>query len=293
VNALLADDEPLARTLGIAACAVHRVDPGLASGRRFADRHPGPRARAIRATGELGQLDLLAECVAGLRDADPDCQFWSAWSAVLLGNRSVALNLLTRVSTSPGPHRAAAFDLSLQARDVPAGHGQLQDLATDPDQHRCVIRGSGIVGDPTYVSWLTRQMAEPPLARVAAQAFMTITGLDLFQGFEVSRPDNFESGPTDDPADENVDMDPDDGLPWPNPEKIDNWWTANASRFQKGTRYFMGAPVTREHCIDVLKTGYQRQRILAAHYLCLLDPGTPLFNTSAPAWRQQKLLAAM
>jgi hypothetical protein len=55
----------------------------------------------------------------------------------------------------------------------------------------------------------------------------------------------------------------------------------------------MGKPVTREHCIDVLKNGYQRQRILAAHYLCLLDPGTPLFNTSAPAWRQQRLLAAM
>jgi hypothetical protein len=37
----------------------------------------------------------------------------------------------------------------------------------------------------------------------------------------------------------------------------------------------------------------QRQRILAAHYLCLLDPGTPLFNTSAPAWRQQRWLAKM
>jgi hypothetical protein len=55
----------------------------------------------------------------------------------------------------------------------------------------------------------------------------------------------------------------------------------------------MGAPVTREHCVHVLKTGYQRQRILAAHYLCLLEPGTPLFNTSAPAWRQQKLLARL
>jgi hypothetical protein len=35
------------------------------------------------------------------------------------------------------------------------------------------------------------------------------------------------------------------------------------------------------------------QRILAAHYLCLLEPGTPLFNTSAPALRQQRLLAKM
>jgi uncharacterized protein (TIGR02270 family) len=88
-------------------------------------------------------------------------------------------------------------------------------------------------------------------------------------------------------------MDPDDGLPWPDPEKIKNWWAKNSSRFTPGQRYFIGAPVTRAHCIDVLKNGYQRQRILAAHYLCLLEPGTPLFNTSAPAWRQQKLLAGM
>jgi uncharacterized protein (TIGR02270 family) len=88
-------------------------------------------------------------------------------------------------------------------------------------------------------------------------------------------------------------MDPDDGLPWPDVTRIRKWWKANGSRFAAGTRNFMGAPVTREHCIQVLKTGYQRQRILAAHYLCLLTPGTPLFNTSAPARRQQALLANM
>jgi hypothetical protein len=57
-----------------------------------------------------------------------------------------------------------------------------------------------------------------------------------------------------------------------------------------GRRYFMGALVTREHCIDVLKHGRQRQRSLAAHYLCLLEAGTPLFNTAAPAWRQERWL---
>jgi uncharacterized protein (TIGR02270 family) len=137
-------------------------------------------------------------------------------------------------------------------------------------------------------------MRRPLDARLAAEAFSLITGVDMTAlNLEGSPPEDFHSGPTDDPDDENVDMDPDDGLPWPDPDKVEKWWTANAHRFQKGVRYFMGAPVTREHCIHVLKTGYQRQRILAAHYLCLLEPGTPLFNTSAPAWRQQRLLARM
>jgi hypothetical protein len=43
----------------------------------------------------------------------------------------------------------------------------------------------------------------------------------------------------------------------------------------------------------LLKNGFQRQRMAAAIYLCLLKPGTPLFNCAAPAWRQQRLLAQM
>ena len=43
----------------------------------------------------------------------------------------------------------------------------------------------------------------------------------------------------------------------------------------------------------LLREGFQRQRIAAAEYLCLLQPGTPLFNTRAPAWRQKRWLAKM
>ena len=48
---------------------------------------------------------------------------------------------------------------------------------------------------------------------------------------------------------------------------------------------------TPAHCLQVLATGYQRQRLAAAEHLSLLTPGTPLFNVAAPAWRQQRLLA--
>jgi uncharacterized protein (TIGR02270 family) len=139
-----------------------------------------------------------------------------------------------------------------------------------------------------------KQMRVENTARLAGEAFSLITGADFVQsGLERKQPPEFESGPNDDPDDPDVTMDPDDGLPWPDLQRVEAWWSANASRFQAGTRYFIGAPVTREHCIGVLKTGYQRQRILAAHYLCLLEPGMPLFNTSAPAWRQQRLLATL
>ena len=175
-----------------------------------------------------------------------------------------------------------------------AAHGVLQQITHTLKDARRVINGSGIAGDAAYVPWLIEQMADPARARLAGEAFSTISGMQLGQAaLDQPAPENFEFGPNDDPDDPNVDMDRDDGLSWPHVDRIKKWWAVNASRFQPGTRYFMGAPVTRAHCIDVLKNGYQRQRILAAHYLCLLNPGTPLFNTSAPAWRQQRLLAQM
>ena len=173
-------------------------------------------------------------------------------------------------------------------------HGLLQQFGGDPAKQRWLIEGSGIAGDPQYVPWLINHMNEARTSRLAAEAFSLVTGVDLnASNLDEAAPPDFESGPNDDPNDPNVAMDPDEGLPWPDVAKIAKWWTANERRFITGTRYFMGSPVTREHCINVLKTGYQRQRTLAAHYLCLLNPGTALFNTSAPAWRQQRLLARM
>jgi uncharacterized protein (TIGR02270 family) len=293
VKDLLTAPSTIQRSLGLAACRLHGVDPGSALPAALKDPGNDVRAEAVRAAGVLGQADL-ASYLSSLVDEDAACQFWSVWSAVMLGDRGRGLDTLMNVALSASQHRRRAFRLVCQAMSTTAAHEALRRLAVDSAQIRWLIEGSGIAGDPKYVPWLIGHMASEKTARLGGEAFCLITGLDLGESkLEGQRPENFESGPNDDPNDPNVDMDPDDGLPWPDPEKIETWWAANGSRFQAGTRCFMGALVTREHCIDVLKNGYQRQRILAAHYLCLLEPGTPLFNTSAPAWRQERLLAKM
>jgi len=282
------------RRVGIACCVRHGVDPGKALETAAVDVDPVLQACALRAVGELGRGDLRPLCERYLGDRDGLCELDAAWSAVMLGNRGVALDVLTRAGMEPGPDRAQAFRLMLQAMNLGASHGVLQRLGGDVHQLGWLIQGSGIAGDPKYVPWLINHLRHDKTARLAGEALSLITGIDLTAlNFERPHPEGFEAGPNDDPNDSNVDMDPDEGLAWPDLGKIEKWWAANSSRFAPGTRYFMGAPVTREHCIEVLKNGYQRQRILAAHYLCLLDPGTPLFNTSAPAWRQQRLLAKM
>jgi uncharacterized protein (TIGR02270 family) len=294
VTTLISSDSGLKRSVGIAACAAHLVDPGLASGGYLQDLSPVVRARAFRAAGQLGKRALASACAEGLDDEDIDCKLWASWSAVLLGERSRSLGALTTTWLGSGMQHERVFVLILQALDVSTAHQVLKQLASDPQHLRRLIRGSGITGDSVYVPWLIKHMADAKTARLAGEAFTLIGGADL-SGLNLDRaqPENVEAGPNEDPEDPNVDMDPDEGLPWPDPQKVEAWWAANASRFPKGTRYFMGEPVTRAHCVDVLKNGCQRQRLLAAHYLCLLEPGSPLFNTSAPAWRQQRLLATM
>jgi uncharacterized protein (TIGR02270 family) len=293
VVALLRDEEPFRRLVGLTACGMHRVDCGLATGPWIHDRDAHVRARAIRTAGETGSESLLSQLTDALDDEDDNCRFWAAWSAVLLGYSGSAVRILASAGATPGPHSERAFVFALQAMKRNEAHSFVSSLADDVSNLQRV-QGSGIIGDPAYVPWLITEMAKPMTARRAAEAFSLISGVDLAGSpLRADRPKDFESGPTDNPEDGDVALDADDGLPWPDPEKVGAWWAANESRFQQGTRYFMGQPVTREHCVHVLKTGYQRQRILAAHYLCLLDPGTPLFNTSAPAWRQQRLLEKM
>jgi uncharacterized protein (TIGR02270 family) len=294
VASLLVSDDPASRVVGITACAMHRVDPGLLTSRRLWDRDARVRARALRAAGELGCRELMPACLSALSDDDDDCRLWAAWSGVMVGDRNSALAALAEAAETPGPHRARAFALSIQALTGQWAHRILQGVSRNPQRRRWLIKGGSIAGAPAYVPWLIAQMTSTATARLAGEAFTLITGADLsVLGLERTPPSDFTSGPNNDPDDPNVDLDPDNGLPWPDPERIECWWDANQARFQPGTRYFMGAPVTREHCTAVLRNGYQRQRILAAHHLCLLNPGTPLFNTSAPAWRQQRLLAEM
>ena len=291
VAGLLKSAEPSRRLAGVAACGAHRVDPGLAAGPWLRDEDPLVRARALRAAGEVGCLPVLGACKSALSDADADCQFWAAWSAVLLGDRGLALNSLVRAGLAAGPRHPCAFALALQAMDLGDTHGVLQKLAADPAAIRLLLQGSGIAGDSIYVPWLIGHMANDGLARIAGEAFTLITGADL-DALQLTRPrpEAVESEPGESPEDENVAMDPDEDLPWPDPGRVRSWWNANAARFPPGVRHFMGAPVGRAKYVDVLKIGYQRQRVLAARALCLLDPGTPLFNTSAPAWRQRMLL---
>lgn len=293
VKQLLNSNSDFQRLIGLSACAIHRVDPGKVLDNLVHD-HDAPlplRARALRTVGELKRRDLIHDLRDYFRAGESLIRFWAAWSAVLLGNRSDALDVLKTFVVTGSNQFPKALPLLLRAMPVEHSSALLKGLAQYPERQRDLVSGVGTIGDPLYVPWLIKQMNTPALARLAGESFSFITGADIaFEGLQSERPEGLESEPTENPEDENVALDSDEDLPWPDPMKIQAWWDARQHQFQNGNRYLLGAPITEAQCQKILREGFQHQRAAAALELALMKPDEPLFEVRAPGWRQQCLL---
>lgn len=289
---LLASSQPLERWIGIVACALHRVDPGPALAAALHDADARLAERALRAAGELGRVDLLDDCLARIADDAPALRHAAVASAVLLGERRRALPALTEVAAAPDPAPTdALLRLALLAADPAAARDLVRELIAQGAPRRTTIRATGWAGDLRAVPWLIQQMDDDSTARAAGEAFSMLTGADLaLLDLERKPPADAPAGPTDRPEDDHVGLDEDESLPWPDGTRIKAWWAQQAGRMTGATHVFMGAEPGAAHCGEVLRTGGQRQRAVAALLLSLAKPGTPMFNIAAPAPRQQRLL---
>jgi uncharacterized protein (TIGR02270 family) len=290
IQQLLTVESSDLRRISIAAYAVHRRDPGYPLAAALSDDDLWLRARALRAVGQLGRVDLLPLLQNNLTVDDGPCRFSAAWSGALLGDMG-AIPTLQAMASLDRLYREEAVKIAMRRMDLTAAHAWRQALTHIPDTMRLAIIGAGVIGDPALIPWLIEQMTIPELARVAGEAFTMITGVDIaYEDLEGEWPDGFEAGPTEDPEDENVDMDPDEDLPWPKSEAIYTWWKKHQGQFRPGMRYLLGKPTSRGWLQDVLRSGHQRQRAAAALELALQQPGYPLFEVRAPGFRQQQSL---
>ena len=154
VRDLLRNAAPRRREAGLAACAMHRADPGVGPG-ALARAIPvaAVRARAVRAVGELRARRASRLGWERRRPTAASVGSGRPGPAVLLGNRGVALEALrcVRRSRRTEPHRERAFRLTLQALDAPFGRMPCcETSAKDAAQLRWLIQGSGIAGDADH-----------------------------------------------------------------------------------------------------------------------------------------------
>jgi uncharacterized protein (TIGR02270 family) len=283
---LVQSADPEIRRLGIGGLAVHRIDPGADLISSISSSDSRLRARTLKAIAELGRTDLLGAVVLQLEDPDDDCRFTAAWSAARLGavDRNV-LDSLRAFSRGAGDHSHRATDMALRCMRGPAARAWIQELVDSEATARLGAIGIGVVGDPAFIEPLLALLNEPPVARVAGEAFATITGLDL--GYEDLDADAPEGG-SEPPDDEEVAVDLDEDLQWPAADSIAQWWMHHSDRFQPGIRYLAGEPISEDSLRRTLVTGTQRQRHAAALEIALRHPSQVLFETRERGDRQMR-----
>lgn len=306
VRALLASPPGPALELGIEACRLHTVDPGPVLASALAGGSPSLQATAARAAGELGRTDLLPALLLALRKAAAgqieDLAFWSAWAACLLGDRTQPLQALTVMAAGEGPwaDRALALVMAASTPDQASDLAQrLAQAARAPGagigSQRRLIRGLALLGELRFVPWLIARMAEPPLARLAGEAFQWITGADLAL-LDLESLDAPAGHAPPDAADDDGALGDDDSLPWPDSARVQAWWAREQAGLEAaaaGARLLLGQPMTARTARQVLAEGTQRQRAHAAWLASLLQPGRPVFQVAAPVPRQRQALSAL
>jgi uncharacterized protein (TIGR02270 family) len=271
--------------LGIASCSVRRHDPGeLLSTilqRSDCQQHELLYARALRLVGELRRQDCMPALHIAMNAEHEGVRFWANWSAVLLGDRG-NIDYFKPLIFKSGPNQIQAIQVAFRIMPVEQARQWISQLSEDEVQVRAVIIATGVLGDPHAVNWLISKMADAALAKLAAESFSYITGIDLEkQKLTIATPDGNALMPNDDVGDDNVALDEDENLPYPDADKISAIWRQQGQSYIVGRRYFMGQPIATAILNETLSGGNQRQRHAASLELGLNEDQVQMPNTRA------------
>ena len=299
LGSLVASENPLRRRIGIAGYAVHRLDLGGMLSQSLADADSRVRARALKATGELGRVDLLSHVRRSIAEDDLNCRFNALRSAVRLGERTAdGFSKLQAITEAGGEFSEEALSIVLRSLPLEEAKQRRRQLLHNPQQLRLATKGIGMLGDPGLVPELLVLMEKKETSRVAGESFSMITGVDLaYQDLDRDEPQELKPqearsaiGQSDEELEVEITEDPDADLPWPHPELVSKWWRQHQGEYRIGVRYLCGKEITSVNLMEVLKTGYQPQRVAAALELALREPRHPLFDARAPGKQQQQTL---
>ena len=185
-------------------------------GNAISDPHERVREQALQTVGEVGASEFRVPLLTAVGLDDSIASIWAAWSAVLLGDRRVALEYLAEHGLRTR-HRAFV-ELATLASSPDMNRTNLKRIAANVGDSRLLLLAIGASGDPYYVPWLIERMKNLETAKMAGQAFATITGVDL----QMERLDVVpESASTDEPSEVNS-FNHEEPLPLPDVDKIGN-----------------------------------------------------------------------
>ena len=177
IKTLLAAESTAGLRAGLAAMSAHRKNPGPpALQKAFASDDPLLKARALRAVGELGLINVQITALATTKAKDPACRFWAAWSSALLSVQRNAVISLQDIAEAGGTFAEHAAQMAMRRLPSSEARAWLRRLVKELRQMRIAVVAAGAFADPEIIPFLIEQMKVPKLARVAGESFSLITG---------------------------------------------------------------------------------------------------------------------
>jgi uncharacterized protein (TIGR02270 family) len=268
-----------------------QVGADVADGLRSAA--PPLRCAALRAVARLPGPDALREVEAALADVEPACAAAAVEAGLRLGSLA-AWARCRELARGPGPAAGAQLSL-LAALGGPAEHDVLFAALAAPALRRRALRALGFAGTRAAADACLEAMSAPADARVAAESFASMTGLDLAaerlvapEPPEAEEPVPFE----DDDLDADLVPAADDLLPLPDLAGVGRWWQARRAAFQPGRRYLGGRPATLAALHDQLERGPMRRRADLALELNIRTAGLHDVEARAFTTTQRRQLQA-
>lgn len=252
------------------------------------EKDPVVVAAALSAVGRLRMGQLKFEVETALEDEYPDIRLEAISTGLLLGSdRALSRCRREVLERSQEASRAIILiGLAGHQEDLPL----LVNALGDASLARSAIISLGLLGNIGAMEPLIHYSSDPKLSRVVGEAICQTTGVGLEKEKLINaNPIKPESKPQAEDDDDFVD-DPDEGLPLPDPSRLESWWKSNASRFDKNMRYRKGKAYSPQVLIEILQGGSLPERYNAAFELALMNPSYSLLETCALTARQRKVL---
>ncbi|KGJ92048.1 TIGR02270 family protein [Colwellia psychrerythraea] len=243
--------------------------------------------RLLRVVGELKLYTYVNQVQKLAQHDEPEIAFWANWSLVMIGEHKQVIPLLNFIQEESS-WQQLGIQTIFKVLPIDQSRQWISQFSQKPDMIRSVIKATGVLGDPHVIPWLIDKMNTFDTAKVAGEAFSLITGIDLDRyELTIEQPEDITIVPNDNSDDDNVDLDEDENLPFPDVSKINHAWLRYRDRYTAGKRYILGIevaqrnPATIAKLNNALQSVTQRQRASVALTLALLDPQSPYVNVKA------------
>jgi uncharacterized protein (TIGR02270 family) len=239
----------------------------------FRGGQPVAIVAALRAVRRARDRDFLEHVRMALPSPQPEVQRELLTTGLVLGLKET-WTLCRSAAAAPGENRRLALGLLAISPD-PKDRDFVRAKATEPETARDGVWALGFCADVPAVDALIQAMANPETAKIAGEAFTSITGVPLVgilaKPGKTVGPEVQEVGPDDPPPVVRAD----DYLAEPNPEAVAKWWGRERARFNPVLRYLGGQPRNPDVLRPALATAATWRREVLSIELTLSQVGAP------------------